>query len=308
MFRLLFFFLCLFPTVALAQPHLLDVPPRGIETIPCNLPEARESCRSVVFATFISGVNKPTLNYLVDGSFGFDENAMIEDIELLSRDERKPEVIFYLHSGPGQRNCQSRPVGSGFGSSYLECAGQFSRQMLTDINYQESFRKHISRLRPVIEYAFSRGAKVWIVPSLEDNLNWLVVYTMAAIAARELPVGIKLMRNAGHTSDGVAIPGFGREKHLTNPKQVTFENGFVSNDGVTFTLSKMKKDKFKRRVALSTLGKVQAAAKKKGLGFILWYAPAQGLYAGSTKEDPKKRDYYVLNTAEQIVLAFFLRQ
>lgn len=83
------------PPVPQECPQMLNYPPRGISCIQCNVPKAEAQANKLVEILYKSCIQNPAISYLVDGSFGFNEQMMGSHIASLSSNGRKPHTTDY---------------------------------------------------------------------------------------------------------------------------------------------------------------------------------------------------------------------
>lgn len=303
-------FLVFLPQVVFAD-GLLQRPPTGISMLHCNHPNATASCDAIVRTIYNSQISQPAINYLVDGTFGFSQDRMMNDIAMLTEGGRVLHVAFYLVSGPAQRMCGTK-YSDGFGAS--TCYKTFNRAIRADHSTQVGYQLHAAKLRPVVDFALSRGAHVYLAPMLEDNMDVATYKHMMDLILPFFPprFNFHYLRNPGHKSDGKLPPatdaypyGFVKEKHPHNLGQVNHWYGIAVNDGVGFKLPGGARTRAKQ-LSFSTLRKMRDAAHKRGTIFMAWNGEFQGIYSGQRLHS-SQRNYYTLNSTQEQLMVQFLR-
>ncbi len=293
---------------ALAQGELYDTPPVGLAGLHCNHPKAKESCDKIVKILYDSKIDEPAINYLVDGTFGFDADRMLNDIATLSEGGRILHVGFYLVNGPAQRKC-GKNYSDGFAARI--CYKEFNKRILSDFQLQQDYQNNAARLLPVVKFALARGAHVYLSPMLEDNLNIGAFNHMINLILPNFPPQLNLhyVRNPSSTSDGKIPPaderipyGFVKEKHPRKVKDINVWFGVMTNDGITYDLPNGPKVN-EAKISFSTVKGMRDATHNRGGLFILWSRATQG--AGGTRAED--RNYYVYNSQNESLLKDFLR-
>lgn len=289
--------------VSTVQAQLVEIPtPRGIAALHCaGIPQARTACNQIVQILYQSRISKPAINYLVDGSFGLDVNAMIQDINYLTSDGRQLTLILYLLNGAGQRSCR-HPYHTGW--SINICPADFNFKMHYNIDniHQEFLDKVIVPLIPVVQYAKSRNARVILVPQLEDNLDILTFEFLVILSKYYFP-DVEYMRNPGHLSDRI-VGGYKKEIH-PNSSSFTVRNGFVTNDGASYNFPGARGDRYPKRVSVKSLKKMRNKATTLNDIFIVWKGDMQGT-PNSGKKPAARRTYRIPNANESWFLTSFL--
>jgi hypothetical protein len=261
-----------------------------------------------------SCIKNVAINYLVDGTFSFDQALLQEHISSLTSDGRQLHVVFFLSNGPAQRRWSTTSI-EGFGTKISP--EEFRFRIQTDSAFQEEYKNIVRRLTPVLETAISGGAQVYLIPALEDNLTVAAFeamrrLTLEAIPAH-LPVSIGRNPSTDYANSDPTIPaGVFVKEHIVD-LPMTVENGFVSNDGYDY-FSPGTGENPNALVELNHLRIVRKEASALGSIFILWSARAQGLQdleplvLDTVFPDPANRDYQIPNKAEQQEIHAFLRE
>lgn len=278
------------PPVPQECPQMLNYPPRGISCIQCNVPKAEAQSNKIVDIIYKSCIQNPAISYLVDGSFGFNEQLMGSHIASLSSNGRKPHVVFYLTNGPAQRAC-SNPPYPGHGIS--TCPPAYRQRIQTDRALQEDLQRLASRLSNLSNQIVSAGGKVYIVPQLEDNQNLQSFNAMVSLIKPHVHPQAIIMRNpcpgcyAGN--DGHIPSGVQSEEHMHQANAFYHHGGAVTNDGAE-VLWPGESTTYPRRISLQDMFGSRLRAEQIGKLFLFWKASFQGL-GGDTLPHPANRDY-----------------
>lgn len=290
--------------------ELREGPPRGLACLHCMEPGARASADAIVDLLRRSCRRTIAINYLLDGSFGFDESLLREHIETLTEGGRQLFLEIYLLNGPGQRRYQSLR----YRGVHANTAPHEFRELLrsNDPATAERLTKHTESLVDVLRYAESRGAMVLVVPMLEDNLDResftaLLDIVMSAIPP-DIPVSFGRNPCAGCTegADSDVPDGLFRETHDALTTRIPVA-GVVSNDGHDYCLGQ---DCGEDEIPFPALMDAARRAGARDSVFILWSAAGQGL-AGEGNEltfrRPEERSYAVPSVEEKSLIMGFLR-
>ena len=294
-------------------PELLSAAPRGLSCLQCLQPEAREQSVEVIKMLVDSCLKNVAINYLVDGSFSFDESFLQQEIAVLTAGERHLSILFYLSNGPSQRK-YPRALLNGYALDMS--AEDFRENIKSDESLQAGFRQVVKRLVPTLEFAQAQGAEILLVPMLEDNLDEDAFLTMARLAKAELPVGLNVRfgRNpcpgCSDGADNVVPQGFFRESHnIKNASRIT--NGVISNDG-NWTELESRFQSGNGSVTLDALRDARDASAANGNLFLLWSASRQGLYYSQDGRQNRRaaaeRSYALPDLTERQATMLFLRE
>lgn len=291
-------------------PVLLDSAPRGLACLQCMEPGAQAQAQTLISLLRRSCLRRVALNYLADGYFGFDLQALQSQIQQLGEGGRELYIEFYLMNGPNQRRYKTTQVSS-FGSNLSP--EEFRVRIRTDYELQSEYQALISRLVPAMQLIASRGGYVMLVMALEDNLDDAAYKTMLELAKEAVPPSLPVYfgRNPcpgcydGNTD--TVPPGVYLEEHTARPFFST-EHGVVTNDGDDYSFVSPAAAA-PGEITLDTLRRVRDAALSQSDIFILWSANRQGL-TGSLNQpqtNPPFRDYRTPDVNEQSALIEFLR-
>jgi hypothetical protein len=297
-------------SLSIADPYcskLLDGPTRGLSCLHCNQPEAEAQAQTIVDLLAQSCLKNLAVNYLVDGTFSFNDNLMASHIDQLTANGRNLSLLLYLTNGATQRQYQSTLVNA-FGTQLSP--ENFRKKILTDTTLQAQYRAIVERLVPLLSFAQQRNVNVYLALGLEDNLDRAAIAKLYELTLDSLPANLlaSFVRNpcpgcySGNNSD---IPvGFVEEIHTANSIYVK-PDSIISNDGRDYYYSELDEGK----VPLSTLVSVRDQAASQNSIFILWSAERQGLdpQLNGTYPVPSERDYQSPSFSEQQAIISFLR-
>ena len=296
--------------------RLRDGTPRGLACLHCSQEEARVQAKLISTLLFRSCLKNIAINYLVDGSFSFDAEFLMENIALMTSNERRLFVHFYITNGSSQRRWSTTPV-HGFGTTISP--EEFRQRIQNDPVFQAEYQQLITRLVPVLRFARSRGAVLSIAPALEDNLSNRAFEAMLQLTEDAIPADlpVAIVRNACpgcYAGNGNEVPaGVLEEVHTTSPFFDT-KDGIVTNDGVSYFFPQSEEDfaiDSSSELALEDLAPVRDAAEATNSAFILWKSEWQGLpqspNTASRFAAPSERNYEMpsLDLRRKVIL--FLR-
>jgi hypothetical protein len=282
---------------------LLETPPRGLSTLHCLNDTARPQCEGIVKIVKDACIKNVTLSYLVNGTFGRNLSHIQHDIHTLAVEGRKLHLVLYLYNGPGQRRCKSTSDNSW---DVRMCPPTFRHKVRSDGHTRNQVIQDTRLLLPLIAFAEERGAKVYMIPMLEDNLDQGSFFVLASLMKPILPSSVVYGRNpcpSCYSGNDDGIPdGFFRDKHTGDSNAFSSSNGLITNDGVDYVFPG-ETTTYPRVVPFSTLKSARNKAGETGNLFILWKACAQGL-TGGTLPPPSGRHYCRLENGQDILKRF----
>lgn len=290
---------------------MIDTSPRGLACLHCTEPAAQTQARVLTVIMLESCLKNLAVNYLVDDTFGFDPAFLLQQMHALTSNGRKLEVTFYLSNGPWQRRYSNPPESNWITERSPQ---EFRSAIFNDQNLRKTFASKISRLVPVLKFAASRGATIYLSPMLEDNLDDRSFAEMLSIIQDELPdtLSVYFIRNAcpgcysGNTS---SLPfAVARETHGVNlPTTNDKRTATVTNDGVEYMDSfwDKKLQTSLRSVPIETMATLRDKASEEGISFILWSGKRQGVFGEMIP--PEERNYVIPSFRERLFLVNFLK-
>lgn len=291
--------------------QLIEGPPRGLACLHCNQPEARGQAKILSLLLRRSCLRNIAINYLVDGTFSFDEAFLFEEVEKLTANGRRLFLYFYITNGPSQRSWESTPINA-FGVRMSP--GEFRYRIQTDPQMQFEYQALTNRLIPVIRYALSRGAVVFLIPALEDNLSNTAFEAMLELALDvvppDLPVafGRNPCPNCFSGNEGGVPDGLFLDVHHSSPF-ISSRDGLVTNDGTDYLY--VPNGGGNGVLTLDDLKPIRDSSARTNNVFILWNAKRQG-FPGIGDDDrtvkhPSERTYQIPSFAEREAIIEFLR-
>lgn len=276
--------------------ELIDTTPRGLACLHCMHPNAKEQRKVIAQIMQDSCLKNLATNFLVDGTFSFDPSAVSEFVDLLSLNGRQLFLTFFLSNGPSQRRWKTTKV-NGFATNISPEV--FREATTSDFKLQQAYQDIVKRMIPVMRYAISKGAKIQIIPALEDNLDDSSFQKLSDLTLDVIPSGmmVSLGRNPcrrcylGNTS---SIPnGYFHEVHTSDASHV-IADGVITNDGINVSLDKL--------VA------ARDESSKKNSQFVLWDRKRQGIPIDmKTYPEVDQRTYQIPDQLEQKEILNFLR-
>lgn len=286
---------------------------RGLSCLHCTQPEARTQANIIHRLLRQSCLQRISINYLVDGTFSFDPNYLIEKITELSTGGRQLSVTFFLANGAAQRRFDVTRIDS---FATMINPEDFRAQIESDPVLQEEYRNIVRRLIPVLRSAASLGVSVSLIPYLEDNLSDRAFNVMLSVTQQEVPSDLPVAygRNpcgpACFLGNEIGIPaGVFREEH-TSDTIFDAVNGIVSNDGFDYASLSSPPNPL-AKTCLSQLREIRDFSEASNNSFILWSGSRQGLPPDIDTQLfplPQERNYEVPSEAEQVEIIEFLRE
>lgn len=263
---------------------------RGLSCIHCLHPNAFLQAEQLVEVLFESKVQRPVMNFLVDGSFGLDHSVLEDLMFPLTLDGREPIAVLYLTNGASQRQCMITPV-EGFATNI--CPREFRDLIQFSPFIRSEYVNLVSSVLPTIDALEAEKIQVIIVPGLEDNLTNSAFDELFALTREALPARpVDYARNpcpGCYSGNETGLPsGVLLETHTIAPA----DGEIVTNDGRDVSLE-----------VLSTLRDLSADGQQI---FILWDKQRQGLT--DVPVDPDLRDYPLLEPEEQTELTDWLAE
>ncbi|MCB0359720.1 MAG: hypothetical protein KDD44_08790, partial [Bdellovibrionales bacterium] len=126
------------------------------------------------------------INFLVDGTFSFNNRFLNALLSSLADGGRNLFVTLYLGNGPAQRRFSTTSI-PGFASTISP--SEFRERILSDIALQAEYQAIARSILPVVEHIISLGGQVTLVPFLEDNLDNRSYETMVDLTLAAIPQG-----------------------------------------------------------------------------------------------------------------------
>lgn len=289
--------------------NLIDLPPRGLALLHACQPRARGQVEALSDIVMASGLQRPVMNILCSGDFGWDADFLITLVRKYSQGSRTAQVIFYLTNGPAARHWQTQ-VMDGFASRLAP--EQFRRMILTDRQFQLEYQALARRLTGLVAEIHQAGGESLIVPQLEDNQTDRSFAMLLELTRSALPqdLAIRYGRNPcigcyPGNEGGLPADCFLEEHHHSAGTDFTLEDGILSNDGCTCAFPE-ETPAYTPWLPLEILAGVQNRTGQINSIFLLWNAKYQGLDRSAVP--PAKRNYVMPTENESAMLIEFLRK
>lgn len=308
-------------TIAFADPctSLIENPRTGLACLHCTQREARTQARILAEIMVSACIKNVATQYLVDGTFGYSQAFLAEQIATLTQGERNLFLIFFLANGAAQRNWDTTRIEE-FGTKISPA--EFRERIQNDKALRDEYRAIAARLRPVAEFAIERGATVGLIPQLEDNLSDAAFQAMLELTLDELgdlPVmmgrnkcfapGYPRRREPCVEGSELTVPeGVFPEAHSVGPFAL-ISGGVISNDGIEYE-SPALGSVDKAQTTLADIKNFKSVAHAAGNTFILWSGLRQGLVGNFQANPfplPSERTYAIPSSEEREELVTFLR-
>ena len=283
---------------------LIPGTPLGLSCLHCSHPKAQVQAVQIAETLRDSCRENIAMTLLFDGSFGFSRDFIGELVRISSEYGARMHLYIYLANGPWQRRSSGLPH-RGFASGISP--QNFRKEIFRNSQLRDSYRSLIKNAEPLISYTNSINGVVYIIPMLEDNLNYSAAREMESLVKQTIlpSLPFALGRNpcpgcfAGN--DNSRAPGTFLDQHIGSPSgRVNTVDGLVSNDGETFSYP-WEPDQ--SHLTLSNLNRLIGEAKSKNSTYVIWKAEYQGLSATGTLNDPDMRTYAPITPeARQILL------
>lgn len=291
---------------------LIETAPRGLACLHCTQPEARTQARILSLLLKRSCLKNIAIDYLVDGTFSFDEAFLFDEVEKLTTNGRRLFVYFYVSNGSTPRRWNTTEIDA-FGTRMEP--GEFRQRIQYDPELQSQFQQLVYRIVPLMRYAVSRGAIVSVIPSLEDNLSNQAFNVMFELALDAVPADLPVAFGRSdcpscYPGNEAGVPdGLFEDVHTSSPF-ISKKDGLVTNDGVDYVFDPTGFDE-NGVLTLDDLKAVRDSSANTNNAFILWNAKRQGLPGigddNRTIVHPSKREFQIPTIAERLAIISFLR-
>ncbi|MDP3481445.1 MAG: hypothetical protein Q8R88_16885 [Desulfoprunum sp.] len=288
---------------------LIDLPPRGLSLLHACLPQARKQVDAISDIAIASCLQRPAVNILCSGDFGWDADYISTLVQKYSQDGRTPHVLFYLTNGPVARHWKTMQM-KGYGSALPP--EQFRQKIMTDKTFQNGFQELARRLADIVKEIHQLGGQAYMVPQLEDNQSNESFAMMLKLTRAAMPQDLPI--HFGRNPCVSCYPGnegglpagcFLEEHHHSASTAFTVENGIVSNDGCAYAFPG-ETPAFRPCLPLEKFIGVQSKTGQMNSIFLLLSTKYQGLVNQSTIPPPEKRVYVMPTEAEKSALIEFL--
>ncbi|HQH27245.1 MAG TPA: hypothetical protein PLP17_07600, partial [Oligoflexia bacterium] len=224
---------------ASACPAYIEGVPIGIACLHCAHPNARAQALRIAEIMAQSCRKNIATTMLVDGSFGDDRDFLGEIVRIATNNGATLHLFLYLSNGPWQREHETAPDG-GFGTTMPP--EEFRWRIQSDAALQAEYQARVDWAMPLVSYAQTRGAVVYLLPALEDNFDYSTARVMEDLTLAAVPswLPVALGRNpcpgCYDGNDASMVPGTFLDQHAHSAGQgIIGSSGLVTNDGRTFT-------------------------------------------------------------------------
>lgn len=261
-------------------------------------------CLKLCDILYDSQIRNVAINFIADGSFGYNATSYRYCVDKLSSGGRSLVVLLYVHSGPGARRWESykrlkiKSWAAGIRPEFI------NQKLLADQEFRDSYQNHLkANVRPLVRYAVASGAHV-AIGWLEDNFTRLSFNMILMLTEQVLDeFQIEYVRNPVVLRAGAIPLRVVRETHSLSIASMPL-NGWVFNDGEGFKfLSERPKD---GEQSLADMRDIRHAAFDRGNIFILWIGQYQG-DNGKRIINPRKRRYRLPKRSERAEIIQLLR-
>jgi hypothetical protein len=282
-------------------PGFTEGNPVGIACLQCGHPNAftqavriadilAQSCRRHIATTM-----------LVDGTFADVRDNLGEFVRIATIRGATLHLFLYLANGPWQRAYQSAPdYGVGTNMSPEDYRSRIQYDPAVQAEYQERLKWAL----PLVSYAQSQGAIVYLIPMLEDNLDYNSARKMEDLTLATVPsfLSVALGRNpcpGCYSGNDASIPaGIFEDQHISSAYQgVHITNGLVTNDGASVVFPHDSATPSPSIPLDQLTGAISQAAARNN-AFVIWRRD----YQGQSRTDTASRTYVVPTPADEQVL------
>ena len=140
--------------------------PVGLSCIYCMHPNAQDQAQVLGQVIRDSCNANIAISFLIDGSFGTDDDFVIDEVSSLAQG-RNVTVVLYLSNGTGQRIWQSTEV-HGFATDMSP--EEFRSRIVNDSDLRDGYTEIVERAMG-IKSEVPASVRFILVPGLEDNLT-----------------------------------------------------------------------------------------------------------------------------------------
>jgi hypothetical protein len=257
-----------------------------------------------------SCLKKVALSFVLDGSFGDNDQIIGDEVARLSGEGREVHLHLYVYNGPAQRRWES----DVFKSFAVMDPLLFREKLRSERRFQQTFSNQVSRISPLLQIAKNSNARVTLAPAVEDNLDdetfgIAIALIRDAIPADLMPTLVRSPCSDCAIGNEFTIPaGVAREKH-TATNNFVMKGGIVVNDGefVRFKSDRGSAASGREIPLLNTLTPLLRYTGKTGNKFILWIPKYQDTPADLVPKSPEARTFRKPTRQEERELINFLR-
>jgi hypothetical protein len=282
--------------------------PVGISCLQCSHVNAQRQAIQIAETLRDSCRKNIALSVLLDGTFGSNRDLIGELVRISSEKGARLHLYIYLGNGPWQRRTSGIP-NRGFGTGIKP--EEFRSRILNDQELRERFRLLIKDAEPLISYANTQGAVVYVMPMLEDNLSYASAREMELITRQTIipqltySLGRNPCPNCYPGNDTSIANGLFMDQHVKYPNStIIAEGGLVTNDGRSFAYPwEINED----LLSFEDLKTLIYKTKLKNSTYLIWRKQYQGLISNTVLNDPDSRTYEEITFEQRNALLEILR-
>lgn len=290
-------------------PYHIDGTPLGLSCLHCEHPLAQMQAQQISEILRNSCRKHVALSVLTDGTFGNNRDFLIDQVRTITQYGAKLHLYVYLSNGPWQRRYGRMP-DKGFPKNMSP--EEFRNKIRYDFALREEFKSIIKYNEPLLEYALRRGAAIYLMPMLEDNLDYASAREMELLVKQTISPSISytLGRNPCprcYKGNDISVPApLFTDQHITSSDTIiTTTQGLVVNDGKDFSFDWEYPNY--QNLTFTRLLEFIDDAKLKNNTFIIWNREYQGVSVNNMLNDPDFRDYQLITIPERDLLVDVLR-
>ena len=290
-------------------PYHIEGQPIGLSCLHCEHPNAYTQALQIAEILRNSCRKQVALSVLTDGTFGSNRNFLGELVRTITQYGAKLHLYVYLSNGPWQRRYGRMP-NKGFGTNISP--EEFRNKIKYDHSLREGYKAIIKYNEPLFDYANKRGASVYVLPMLEDNLDYSSAREMENLVRQTILPNIQysLGRNpcpGCYRGNDDSLPvGLFLDQHINSDSDIIkTSNGLVVNDGKDFSFDWEYPNP--NNLSFSRLMSYMDESKHNNNTFIIWNREYQGVAPSNVLNDPDYREYQLVTIAERDALVEVLR-
>lgn len=275
--------------------------PVGIACLQCGHPNAFSQALKIADILAKSCRRHIATTMLIDGSFSDVRDNLGEFVRIAASRGATLHLYLYLANGPWQRAYPQAPnLGVGTNMSPED----YRSRIQYDTAVQNEYLSQANWAMPLVSYAQTQGAIVYLIPMLEDNLDYNSARKIEDLTLTAVPsfLSVALGRNpcpgCYPGNDGSIPAGLFEDQHISSAYQgVRTTNGLVTNDGASVVFPHDTAPP-SPSIPLDQLTGVISQAAARNNAFVIWRRE----YQGQSRTDPGARNYAMPTAADEQVL------
>lgn len=218
------------PSPAPTSTPVITASPRGVSLLESTFYKARASAATKIFALKAAELPRPAMSFIVSGTFGKDDDYVVEAVKSVKTPVNYPYVVLYYQSGPSQRRYTSKFF---YGIGDQTAPATWNKQLQSDPKVRQQFIDHLKSLVPLINRLLALGAEVQL-GALEDNYDDATMRAVEAmIKTVNFPQDVRMFRSTVATK-GYVPPNWNVDRHGNWPAVCQRSGDMWSNDGYSF--------------------------------------------------------------------------